>query len=216
MEYECRLDSRDPEAWLECTNPAMYSNLTTGLHTFEVRAIAGEIGAFEGDPTPARYTWRVGPDPDGPARRRSLRPGEHHPDRQRGRVGRPGQPARELHLRDRARHPLGRERRRRGADRAAERARLLPLPDPERRAGLRARVGHAAPLRRLADRGPDARGRAARGHLEGELAHLGQPARSVSGRGRRDDRVGRGLSRVGRQGARRGDQVAAGSRTTAG
>jgi parallel beta-helix repeat protein len=65
MEYECRLDSRDPDAWLECTNPAMYSNLATGLHTFEVRAIAGEIGAFEGDPTPARYTWRVGPDPDG-------------------------------------------------------------------------------------------------------------------------------------------------------
>ncbi len=67
MEYECRLDSRDPEAWLECTNPAMYSNLATGLHTFEVRAIAGEIGAFEGDPTPARYTWRVGPDPEGPS-----------------------------------------------------------------------------------------------------------------------------------------------------
>src|SRR5918997_7204784 len=45
----------------------MYSNLATGLHTFEVRAIAGEIGAFEGDPTPARYTWRVGPDPDNPS-----------------------------------------------------------------------------------------------------------------------------------------------------
>ncbi|HEV2951489.1 MAG TPA: right-handed parallel beta-helix repeat-containing protein, partial [Actinomycetota bacterium] len=67
MEYECRLDSRDPDAWLECMNPAMYSNLATGLHTFEVRAIAGEIGAFEGDPTPARYTWRVGPHPDGPS-----------------------------------------------------------------------------------------------------------------------------------------------------
>jgi parallel beta-helix repeat protein len=66
MEYECRLDSRDPDAWLECFNPAMYSNLSTGLHTFEVRAIAGEIGAFEGDPTPARYTWRVGPNPDVP------------------------------------------------------------------------------------------------------------------------------------------------------
>ena len=136
MEYECRLDSRDPEVWLECTNPAMYSNLSTGLHTFEVRAIAGEFGAFEGDPTPARYTWRVGPDPDDPGGTPlTLRRGEHHPDRQRGRVGRPGQPARELHVPDRARGALGRDRsRQRPADRAAERARLLPLPDPERRA----------------------------------------------------------------------------------
>ena len=63
-EYECRLDSRDPEQWLECFNPAMFSDLTTGLHTFEVRAIAGE--AAGPDPTPARYTWRVGPDPDDP------------------------------------------------------------------------------------------------------------------------------------------------------
>src|ERR687893_590238 len=45
----------------------MYSNLATGLHTFEVRAIAGEFGAFEGDPTPARYTWRIGPDPENPS-----------------------------------------------------------------------------------------------------------------------------------------------------
>ncbi|HEV2951758.1 MAG TPA: DNRLRE domain-containing protein, partial [Actinomycetota bacterium] len=63
-EYECRLDSRDPEQWLECFNPAMYSDLTTGLHTFEVRALAGE--AAGPDPTPARYTWRVGPDPGDP------------------------------------------------------------------------------------------------------------------------------------------------------
>jgi hypothetical protein len=61
-EYECRLDSRDPAMWLECTNPAMFSNLSTGLHTFEVRAWAGE--AAGPDPTPARWTWRVGPDPD--------------------------------------------------------------------------------------------------------------------------------------------------------
>jgi hypothetical protein len=61
-EYECRLDSRDPEMWLECFNPAMYSNLSSGLHTFEVRA-ASEVGGFEGDPTPAKFTWRVGPDP---------------------------------------------------------------------------------------------------------------------------------------------------------
>ncbi|SDU18316.1 parallel beta-helix repeat (two copies) [Jiangella alkaliphila] len=63
-EYECRLDSRDPDQWVECFNPAMYADLTTGLHTFEVRAIAGEAGP---DPTPARYTWRVGPDPGDPA-----------------------------------------------------------------------------------------------------------------------------------------------------
>ena len=63
-EYECRLDSRDPEQWLECFNPVMYSDLTTGLHTFEVRAIGTEVGGP--DPTPARYTWRVGPDPENP------------------------------------------------------------------------------------------------------------------------------------------------------
>ena len=61
-EYECRLDSRDPDAWLECFNPAIYSDLTTGLHTFEVHAWGGEAGGP--DPTPARYTWRIGPDPD--------------------------------------------------------------------------------------------------------------------------------------------------------
>jgi CSLREA domain-containing protein len=63
-EYECRLDSHDPDAWLECFNPAMYTDLATGLHTFEVRALAGE--AAGPDPTPARYTWRIGPDPADP------------------------------------------------------------------------------------------------------------------------------------------------------
>ncbi|WP_165821285.1 right-handed parallel beta-helix repeat-containing protein [Nocardioides gansuensis] len=63
-EYECRLDSRDPDMWLECFNPTMFSDLATGLHTFEVRALANE--AAGPDPTPARYTWRVGPDPDDP------------------------------------------------------------------------------------------------------------------------------------------------------
>jgi parallel beta-helix repeat protein len=65
-EYECRLDSRDPEMWLECFNPAMYSNLASGLHTFEVRAVS-EVGGFEGDPSPAKYTWRIGPNPDAPS-----------------------------------------------------------------------------------------------------------------------------------------------------
>ncbi|HZI44788.1 MAG TPA: choice-of-anchor Q domain-containing protein, partial [Ilumatobacter sp.] len=56
FEYECRLDSRDPELWLECFNPTFYSNLTSGAHTLEVRAIDG---AESTDPTPARYTWTV-------------------------------------------------------------------------------------------------------------------------------------------------------------
>ena len=60
MEYECRLDTRDPELWVECFNPFMIANLTTGTHTFEVRAIANETM----DMTPARYTWTVGQPPD--------------------------------------------------------------------------------------------------------------------------------------------------------
>jgi CSLREA domain-containing protein len=55
-EYECRLDSRDPEMWLECFNPTFYSNLASGEHTLEVRAYNG---AEIVDPTPARYTWTV-------------------------------------------------------------------------------------------------------------------------------------------------------------
>src|SRR5918992_967520 len=57
MEYECRIDSRDPEMWLECLNPTIFTNLTSGKHTVEVRAIDG---AELMDPTPARYTWTVG------------------------------------------------------------------------------------------------------------------------------------------------------------
>jgi hypothetical protein len=56
MEYECRVDTRDPDLWVECFNPYMIANLTTGTHTFEVRAVANETI----DPTPARYTWTVG------------------------------------------------------------------------------------------------------------------------------------------------------------
>ena len=62
MEFECRLDSRDPDMWLECFNPAIYSNLTTGTHTLEVRAYDGNENV---DPTPARYTWTVGIAGDG-------------------------------------------------------------------------------------------------------------------------------------------------------
>jgi CSLREA domain-containing protein len=57
MEFECRLDSADPELWLECFNPTFFSNLTSGQHTLEVRAYDG---AELVDPSPARYTWTVG------------------------------------------------------------------------------------------------------------------------------------------------------------
>ena len=61
LEYECRLDSRDPELWVECFNPTSFSNLTTGTHTLEVRALDGSELI---DPTPARYTWTVGQPPN--------------------------------------------------------------------------------------------------------------------------------------------------------
>ncbi|MHA6780363.1 right-handed parallel beta-helix repeat-containing protein [Pseudonocardia saturnea] len=57
LEYECRIDSTDPTAWLECVNPAVYANLTPGSHTFEVRATDGGDNI---DPTPATRTWTVG------------------------------------------------------------------------------------------------------------------------------------------------------------
>ncbi|MGQ0576199.1 MAG: right-handed parallel beta-helix repeat-containing protein [Pseudonocardia sp.] len=56
-EFECRLDSRDPEAWVECFNPFSTGDLTTGMHTFEVRAYDT---AENVDPSPARVTWEVG------------------------------------------------------------------------------------------------------------------------------------------------------------
>ena len=130
MEFECRLDSRDPELWLECFNPTFFSNLTSGEHTLEVRAYDG---AENVDPTPARYTWTVG------AAARTAT-GEHHPDGRRRRLGRRGQPVRELPLRDRADRPLRRDRRpdgrAAGARRSAQNARaLVPLRPAHRRAG---------------------------------------------------------------------------------
>ena len=58
MEYECRLDTRDPDAWLECFNPMVFSNLETGTHTFEVRATDSQENI---DPTPARHPWTIAP-----------------------------------------------------------------------------------------------------------------------------------------------------------
>ena len=57
MEFECRIDTIDPEAWLECTNPAVFANLPPGEHTVQVRATDA---ADNIDPSPATYTWTVG------------------------------------------------------------------------------------------------------------------------------------------------------------
>ena len=66
IEYECRLDTRDPDLWLECFNPTLFSNLTSGdAHDRGAR----HDGDENVDPTPARYTWTVGP-----ARRTATRP----------------------------------------------------------------------------------------------------------------------------------------------
>ena len=57
--FECRLDGG---GWSACTSPAVYSPLSDGQHTFEVRA---KDAMNTLDPTPATYTWaidRVGPD----------------------------------------------------------------------------------------------------------------------------------------------------------
>lgn len=56
LEFECRIDTVDPDAWLECFNPAVFSNLTPGEHTVQVRAIDGEGNM---DPSPATHTWTV-------------------------------------------------------------------------------------------------------------------------------------------------------------
>ncbi len=55
-EFECRLDSNDPEIWLECTNPTVFTDLAPGSHTLHVRAtdLADNV-----DPSPAIWTWTV-------------------------------------------------------------------------------------------------------------------------------------------------------------
>jgi hypothetical protein len=62
--FECRLDSDDPLAWVECDNPQQYSGLSPGTHTFEVRAVDLQDRV---DPTPASYTWTYDPLPSGVA-----------------------------------------------------------------------------------------------------------------------------------------------------
>ncbi len=55
--FQCRVDGA---SFAACANPWSYSNLGTGSHTFQVRAIdlAGNI-----DPTPASYTWTIDTTP---------------------------------------------------------------------------------------------------------------------------------------------------------
>jgi uncharacterized protein (TIGR03382 family) len=56
--YECSLDGA---AFTPCTSPAVFTGLSEGEHTFQVRArdAAGNV-----DPTPATRTWTVSGNPD--------------------------------------------------------------------------------------------------------------------------------------------------------
>jgi hypothetical protein len=56
--FECRLDTQDEAAWLECLSPQFHPDLTVGSHLFEVRAIDE---AENVDPTPASFTWTILP-----------------------------------------------------------------------------------------------------------------------------------------------------------
>ena len=186
LEYECRLDSRDPDMWLECFNPTFYSNLTTGSHTLEVRALDGNENY---DPTPARYTWNVGVPANCDQANVTLTPtadgwvDEVNPvesflfDQElEVRSGADGDPT--------AVPPEPVDR--------PERAHADPLPGADGRHRLRARVGHAAAVRRRHDRGPHARGAAARGLVPREHAHLDQPARHARRRRRPRRQAGEG------------------------
>ncbi|HEY0640073.1 MAG TPA: DNRLRE domain-containing protein [Pseudonocardiaceae bacterium] len=55
LETECRLDSTDEVAWVECASPHSVTDLTTGSHTFEVRA----VDELDNISQVASYTWTV-------------------------------------------------------------------------------------------------------------------------------------------------------------
>jgi len=52
--FECKLDTQPFES---CSPPTSYSSLTTGQHTFMVKAFA----SGKEDPTPATFTWTITP-----------------------------------------------------------------------------------------------------------------------------------------------------------
>ena len=56
--FECKLDA---SSFATCTSPKEYSGLTTGAHTFSVRA---SDAAGNADATPATQTWTIAPDED--------------------------------------------------------------------------------------------------------------------------------------------------------
>ena len=62
--FECRIDSTDPLLWEDCEYPAIFSNLTPGEHTVEIRAIDAGLLA---DPTPVSVTWTYAPPAAGQA-----------------------------------------------------------------------------------------------------------------------------------------------------
>ncbi|MEO8290589.1 MAG: hypothetical protein ABI649_06295 [Gaiellaceae bacterium] len=51
--FECKLDARD---WISCSSPKLYSGLSQGSHTFQVR---GRDTKGNLEPTPAERTWKV-------------------------------------------------------------------------------------------------------------------------------------------------------------
>lgn len=53
VSFECRLDGG---AWMPCESPLVYSDLSDGSHTFEVRAVDADGNA---DPVPAGFAWEV-------------------------------------------------------------------------------------------------------------------------------------------------------------
>ncbi|MCE9667574.1 Ig-like domain-containing protein [Myxococcus stipitatus] len=59
VRYECSLDGA---AFADCTDPVTFTNLASGPHTLEVRAVDA---AGNADPTPATYNWAVSVDSDG-------------------------------------------------------------------------------------------------------------------------------------------------------
>ena len=70
--FECRLDGTSDNDWSYCTSPKTYTGLSTGSHTFEVKAI--DDGGNE-DSSPASRTWTVDkPDTTAPTTTHALSP----------------------------------------------------------------------------------------------------------------------------------------------